>query len=131
MAAISSGVSGRISILRRAPPVFQVAKPSGSLRAGLDPGADVAVLVVDGDDLLVVDPAADHLVGDPDAEPVPGLVLVLEEPVVSFSEASDPLRLDRPVTLPPQPPLTSVMNDLPTGNVAAAKKSSPSRRMAS
>ena len=36
-----------------------------------------------------------------------------------------PLRLERPVTWPPQPPLTSVMYDLPTGNVAAAKKSSP------
>ncbi len=51
--------------------------------------------------------------------------------VVSFSEASMPLRLERPVTLPPQPPLTSVMYALSTGNVAAAKKSVPSIRMAS
>ena len=31
----------------------------------------------------------------------------------------------------PQPTFTSVMNDLPTGKVAAAKKSRPSSRMAS
>src|SRR6185312_15408759 len=33
----------------------------------LDPRSDVPVLVIDGDDLLVVEPAADRHVGDPDA----------------------------------------------------------------
>jgi hypothetical protein len=50
---------------------------------------------------------------------------------VSFSDASAPSRLEMPVTVLPQPPLTSVANDLPTGNVAAAKKSRPSVRIAS
>jgi hypothetical protein len=44
----------------------------------LDPRADVLLAVLDRDDLLVVDPAADHLAGDPDTEAVPGIVRILD-----------------------------------------------------
>jgi hypothetical protein len=53
------------------------------------------------------------------------------DPVVSFSEASAPLMLEMPVTIPPHPPTTSEQNESPTGNVVVAKKSRPSTRLAS
>ena len=46
--------------------------------AGLDAGRNSPVAMIDGDDLLVIDQATDHLVGDADAEAVPGLVLIAE-----------------------------------------------------
>ncbi len=51
--------------------------------------------------------------------------------LVSFSDASRPSRLEKPTTVPPQPPTTNVQWLRPTGTVTAQKKSVPSRRMAS
>ena len=50
---------------------------------------------------------------------------------VSLSEASHPLMLDMPTMSPPQPPVTHVACDSPTGNVRLAKKSLPAMRAAS
>ena len=132
LVVISAPVSNRIDTFRTAPVLSQLANPRGLAGARLDARAQAVLLVVEDNQLLVIDRAANHVARDPDPELVPRVVLVFDQKrFVSFSEASEPSRLERPVTLPPQPPLTNVRNDLPMGNVVAAKKSRPSTRFAS
>src|SRR5689334_273872 len=50
--------------------------------------------------------------------------------VVSFSEASLPLMLESPITVPAQPPTTKLACESRTGNVRQQKKSSPLRFIA-
>src|SRR5262245_29142802 len=57
---------------------FPGGEPQRLIAASLDPGAHAPALMIDVDQLLVVDPAPDHLVGDSYAKSIPGLFLVAE-----------------------------------------------------
>ena len=93
MSCISSQLSSFIKLVslddfrRRERPDLDMTQCNGGfpggeaprlLPAGLDAGRNPPVAMIDGDDLLVIDQATDHLVGDADAEAVPGLVLISE-----------------------------------------------------